>query len=578
MKIKTLAAAGAVLSLSAMFASADPLGTAFTYQGKLTDGANAANGIYDFRFTVFDAVTNGSALTGTLTNTPTPVSNGLFTVTLDFGDGIFTGGARWLQLGVRTNHSDSYTSLSPRQPLTPSPYAFWAAAAYSADAVAAANLTGTLLPAQLPANVALLDASQTFSGVNVFNNPLGIGVNPAYTLDAQGGQAVGRFNSTNTGNGSVIELRNSYASAGTLGAINFNDSSSSYPGQIAYYRTNALAFRVAGVNAKMLLNSGGLNVQGALTSGNLFLPATTAGSGIVYFGGNPCVHTYGSSNFFAGPNAGNQTLSGSGNTAVGTSALAADTSGDNNTASGYAALFSNTSGLYNTAIGAEALYSNTNGNYNTVVGGQALAGNTSGAANTAIGFGALGKNRSGTGNIALGDNAGSQLTTENGNIDIGNVGVAGENGTIRIGELAWQTRTFIAGINGATVSGGAAVYVNSAGQLGTLTSSRRFKKDIRDMDAASDALFALRPVTFRYRPEIDQKGTPQFGLVAEEVEKIDPDLVLHDETGKPYTVRYEAVNAMLLNEFLKEHRKVEQLESRLEKLEQLLNAKHEGGQ
>jgi hypothetical protein len=124
-----------------------------------------------------------------------------------------------------------------------------------------------------------------------------------------------------------------------------------------------------------------------------------------------------------------------------------------------------------------------------------------------------------------------------------------------------HTATYVAGINGATASGGAAVFINSDGKLGTLTSSARFKTDIKPMDESSEAILALKPVTFHYKDEIDPKGIPQFGLVAEEVEKVNPDLVLREADGKVYTVRYEAVNAMLLNEFLKEYRKVETLEA-----------------
>jgi hypothetical protein len=159
----------------------------------------------------------------------------------------------------------------------------------------------------------------------------------------------------------------------------------------------------------------------------------------------------------------------------------------------------------------------------------------------------------------LGVNAGLNLTTGSHNIDIGNSGVAGESATIRIGAAA-QTRAFVAGITGVAVTG-SAVLVSSGGQLGVAASSERFKQNIQTMGEASDQLLALKPVTFRYRPEIDPEGIPQFGLVAEDVEKINPALVTRDAKGKPYTVRYEAVNAMLLNEFLKEHRTIQELKS-----------------
>src|SRR6185503_4471601 len=179
----------------------------------------------------------------------------------------------------------------------------------------------------------------------------------------------------------------------------------------------------------------------------------------------------------------------------------------------------------------------------------ALSFNTTGYGNTASGSRALTGNTTGHGNTALGYLAGLNLTTGDNNIYVGNSGVFAESGTIHIGTQGTHTSTFIAGISGATAASGVAVYVNSSGQLGTLTSSARFKQDIRSMDNASDVLLALRPVTFRYRPEVDPHCLPQFGLVAEEVEKVDPDLVARDDQNEVYTVRYEAVNAMLLNEF-----------------------------
>jgi endosialidase-like protein len=196
----------------------------------------------------------------------------------------------------------------------------------------------------------------------------------------------------------------------------------------------------------------------------------------------------------------------------------------------------------------------------TAEGSGALTSNTEGDANTGLGYNALVNNTTGSNNIVVGYLAGLNLTTGDYNIDIGNQGVADEAGTIRIGDSN-QTATYIAGISGQTASGGAAVYVNSDGKLGTSTSSKRFKEDIQPMDKASEAILALRPVSFRYKKEIDPKAIPQFGLVAEEVEKVNPDLVVRDKEGKPYTVRYDQVNAMLLNEFLKEHRKVEQLKN-----------------
>ena len=239
-----------------------------------------------------------------------------------------------------------------------------------------------------------------------------------------------------------------------------------------------------------------------------------------------------------------------------------------NTAVGASALLSNTTGYDNTAIGVSALKNNTEGGQNTAIGVSALRSNTIGNINTAIGYRALVGNTTGGGNIAIGDGAGEFLTTGNSNIDIGNSGgIGSEARTIRIGDLN-QTRTFIAGISGVTVSGGTAVFINAAGQLGTSTSSARFKDEIRPMDKTSEVLFALKPVAFRYKKQIDPERIPQFGLVAEEVEKVSPDLVVRDKEGKPYTVRYDQVNAMLLNEFLKGHCKNEEQQATILRAQQ----------
>src|SRR5438876_235655 len=178
---------------------------------------------------------------------------------------------------------------------------------------------------------------------------------------------------------------------------------------------------------------------------------------------------------------------------------------------------------------------------------------------------AVGRNTTSNDHVAVGNNAGENLTTGSNIIDIFDRGVAGEANTIRIGKQGTQRTTFIAGISGATVTG-TAVVVDSNGQLGVAPSSQRFKDAIQPMNKASEAILALKPVTFRYKHELDPKGIPQFGLVAEQVEKVNPDLVARDDEGKPYTVRYEAVNAMLLNEFLKEHRKVQEQEKRIDAL------------
>jgi hypothetical protein len=266
------------------------------------------------------------------------------------------------------------------------------------------------------------------------------------------------------------------------------------------------------------------------------------------------------------------TTRGSDNTAIGSGALASNTSGFFNTATGSQALVSNTSGPGNTANGRLALFSNTEGGYNTATGFHALLNNKTGGFNTAVGFQAL-ANNTGHNNIALGNNAGALHSIGNNNIYIGNEGRVTETGTIAIGRRVGQTRTFIQGIRLQTTGKANAipVVIDSDSQLGTVSSSRRFKREIRPMDEASEAILGLKPVTFHYKS--DDTGTPQFGLIAEEVAEINPDLVVRDENDEIYTVRYDAVNAMLLNEFLKEHRKVQEQEATIVRLRQDFQSK-----
>jgi hypothetical protein len=270
----------------------------------------------------------------------------------------------------------------------------------------------------------------------------------------------------------------------------------------------------------------------------------------------------------------NSNTVGANNTATGALALQGNTTGSYNMASGFMALRQNTTGDFNTAIGAGALFSNTadentatgaaallhntTGGFNTAAGSAALFSNTTGVHNTANGYETLQSNTTGNDNVALGFLAGNNQTTGSNNVYIGSniLGVAGENNAC-----------YIASIVGQTSADGIPVLINSNNKLGTVTSSARFKRDIHDMDKASEALFALRPVAFRYNEEIDPAGISQLGLVAEDVEKVNPDLVVRDKEGKPYSVRYDQVNAMLLNEFLKEHRKNEQQESKIEQQE-----------
>jgi hypothetical protein len=246
------------------------------------------------------------------------------------------------------------------------------------------------------------------------------------------------------------------------------------------------------------------------------------------------------------------------NTADGFQALALNTTGFGNTATGWRALVANTTGLHNTADGFSALLRNTMGSHNTASGDDALSANTTGSFNTVDGAHSLVVNSTGSGNTVLGFGAGNSVTTANSVICIG-ANVAGVNVT---------NSCFIGNIFGADATGGDPVFITSNGKLGTINppSSARFKEEIKPMSKASEAILALKPVTFRYKKEFDPNGVPQFGLVAEEVERVSPDLVKRDRDGKLQTVRYDAINAMLLNEFLKEHRKVEQQEATIAQL------------
>jgi hypothetical protein len=244
---------------------------------------------------------------------------------------------------------------------------------------------------------------------------------------------------------------------------------------------------------------------------------------------------------------------GSSNTATGLLALGNNTTGGQNTANGVRALLHNTGGTDNTATGVDALNSNADGPGNTADGFQALFFST-GSFNTAVGRGALGNNTTGGSNVALGAGAGDGVTTADNVICIG-ASVVGAD---------VSNSCYIGGIFNQTSSGGSTVFINSAGKLGTSTSSRRFKEEIKPMEDASEALYALKPVAFHYKKDIDPAGTSQFGLVAEDVEKVNYDLVVRDSEGKPYSVRYDQVNAMLLNEFLKEHRKNEVQQGKIE--------------
>jgi hypothetical protein len=276
--------------------------------------------------------------------------------------------------------------------------------------------------------------------------------------------------------------------------------------------------------------------------------------------------------------------SGTGNTGIGFLSLYTNTTGNYNSASGVQTLFYNTIGSYNSATGHFALFANTTGSYNTAAGFEALKSNTTGSNNVANGRGtlyanttgqnntadgpfALYSNISGSSNIAVGESAG-YYTSGSHNIVIGHHGVASESNTIRIGRSDLQTNTFLAGVHGVNVTGGAAVYVTSAGHLGTVASSRRYKEDIQPMGDISERLMDLQPVTFHYKQADEAGNKPiQYGLIAEDVESVMPELVVRNADGSAETVAYHVLPSLLLNEYQKQHQKLQDTEVKLSALE-----------
>jgi hypothetical protein len=361
-----------------------------------------------------------------------------------------------------------------------------------------------------------------------------------------------------------------------VGALesNFSGISNTAIGSGTLKISRTAAYNTAIGAGALIYNLGG-NYNTA--SGAYALWANTYGDENTANGANALyLNTEGDNNTASGYHALYSNIEGDDNTANGANALFSNTTGNRNTANGNDALRSNTTGFDNMASGDSALSDNTQGSYNTADGNMALQSNTSGDANTACGTWALGTNITGSYNTAIGFSAGSGVPNFTGsdNIYIGSQVIpasANESDTIRIG--SGQTRAYIQGIHGTSVSG-AAVYVSSSGKLGTDTSSIRFKEDIQDMGDASSGLMRLRPVTFYHKPEyVEGPRTLQYGLIAEEVVQVYPDLVRHDpKTGEPQTVYYHLVNAMLLNEVQKQHRQIRKQNQQIMQQDEELSA------
>jgi hypothetical protein len=399
----------------------------------------------------------------------------------------------------------------------------------------------------------------------------------------QGATVVSNAVSANTANAVVRRDGSGNFSAGTVtlgGNLALPNTTSATTGVITLGSAR-FAHNFGTNNTFLGANAGNTSLTGTNNTGvgSFALFSNTMGFNNAAFGVQALVrNTTGSNNSAFGVSVLQANTTGGDNSAFGVNALFANTMGGNNAAFGNGALFANTTGgdnsafghlalelnstgFNNSAFGSNALVSNTTGFSNAAFGVSALLSNTTGGSNSAFGVQALGNLTSGNLNIAIGANAGINLTSGSGNIYIGNGTASSESNTIRIGSGAFQTATFIAGINGATSGSGVAVFVNSSDQLGTLTSSRRFKHEIADLGGESDLLMKLRPVAFYYKPELDETQTRQYGLVAEEVAQVAPQLVVFDKDGAPQTVRYHFVNAMLLNEVQKQRRLVEEQRS-----------------
>src|ERR1035438_7300703 len=452
----------ALLALSTIIAhpsTARAQGTAFTYQGRLNSGANPASGTYDLTFALFSVSSGAGQVGNTVTNTATLVSNGLFTTTLDFGAN-FPGADRWLEIGVRTNGGGSFATLSPRQTLAPTPYAIFANTA--------SNVSGTVSVHSLSYAVPLLNDSgyeDFFAGgdagtLTTGEHDVGIGF---FALES---------NTTGSDNAAL-----GYEALQKNTTGDFNTASGS----------GALTANTTGGN-NTATGSGALGNNttgtGNTASGSQALIANTTGAGNTASGFMALFeNTTGSYNVANGDATLQSNTTGTDNTANGTAAMQHNTVGSYNAANGYAALQANTTGSYNVANGENALLANLTGSYNTANGYEALNANYNGFNNTADGAAALVNLTAGSYNIALGQNAGTAIVTGNNNIDIGNAGFGDESSVIRIGTS--QTKAVMVGIYGATIaSGGTAVYVNGSGLLGTITSSRRFKRNIQSMDDA----------------------------------------------------------------------------------------------
>jgi hypothetical protein len=339
-------------------------------------------------------------------------------------------------------------------------------------------------------------------------------------------------------------------------------------GALSVYATN-LTDVILDVNGYFVTQCNSTTQSVALGTGSL--PSSSTGLANTAIGvGTLQINSTGAYNVGIGSSALLNNTTGSDNTAVGSASLKQNTGGGYNSAFGYNALSLNALGIGNTAVGYTALFNN-NANYNTGMGIAALSGNTMGGSNTAVGYFALANVTSGGGNIGIGSGAGQNVMGSGSyTIEIGNSGTPTDSNVVRIGTPGEHLSTFIAGISTSTITG-SAVLVNSNGQLGVLLSSQRYKEDVHDIGNVSDALMRLRPVSFRYKHATEDGRKPvNYGLIAEEVARIYPELVVYGENGEIESVQYHQLPALLLNELQKQHETIQELQQRLAALETLM--------
>ena len=590
------------------------------FQGRIVIGGISYNGTGQFRFALVDGTgTETNAFwsnDGTSSNEPSlsislALTNGLYAVLL--GDTNVSGMTQPLTASIFTNAdvrlrvwfndgTHGFEKLTPDQRIV--------SAGYALVADTANNFAGTISPTQLPADIATTDYV-TNTVQTAVNAVLASGTDAAtpYTYVRRDGTA--SFQATNItlqgdlnlpatagacsgviyagGNSLIQEIGTDNFFAGqsagnfTLTGINnagigtmaLNaDTSGGWNTAVGSYAlfSNTSGYENAAIGYNALESNSTGNDNTAV--GNIALFNNTSGYENIAIGDSALFsNTNGTFNSAYGCNALYSNSSGSENVAIGDyslfgnttgynnigigpDTLQANTTGNDNTAAGNDALLSNTNGTFNSAFGSGALYSNSSGNDNVAIGDSSLNNNMTGNDNVGVGPSALYSDTSGNNNIAVGYEAGFNITTGGYNIDIGNNGVSDDTNVIRIGTS--QASTYIGGIYGVTSGSGLAVYINSNGQLGTTTSSRRFKEDIQDIGDESDELMQLRPVSFFYKREYDSdpQRVRQYGLIAEEVDQIDPNLVVHETNGAPFTVRYNLVNALLLNEVQKQHKTI----------------------